>query len=90
MQQPDFVIVRIGELCIAIRGGSARMKLSKEMEITYLHHGCVLLFAITYHKTQGATMDELTMSICPFTDLSKKSCPSPSLHCTLEQVEFTI
>ena len=75
MQQPDFVIVRIGERCIAIKGGSARMKLSKEREITYLQHGCGLLFAITYHKTQGATMDALIMSISPYAGLSKKILP---------------
>ena len=51
VQQPDFIIVRIGERCIAIKGGSARMKISKERTITYLQHGCDLLFAITYHKT---------------------------------------
>ena len=51
------------------------MELNKERAITYLQHGCDLLFAITYHKTQGATMDALIMSICPYAGLSKKILP---------------
>ena len=75
MQQPDFIIVRIDNRSIAIKGGSARMKLNRERKITYLQHGCDLLFAITYHKTQGATMDALIMSISPYAGLSKKILP---------------
>ena len=75
VQQPDFIIVRIGQRCIAIKGGRATLKISKERSITYLQHGCDLLFAITYHKTQGATMDALIMSICPYDGLSKKILP---------------
>ena len=43
VQQPEFVMVGIKERCIAIIGGSAMMKLSKESEITFLQHGCDLL-----------------------------------------------
>ena len=75
VQQPDFIIVRIDDRTIAIKGGSARMKVSKARSITYLQHGCDLLFAITYHKTQGATMDALVLSICPHVGLSKKILP---------------
>ena len=51
------------------------MKVSKARSITYLQHGCDLLFAITYHITQGATMDALVLSICPYAGLSKKILP---------------
>ena len=51
------------------------MKVNKTRKITYLHHVCDLLFAITYHKTQGATMNALIMSICPHVGLSKKILP---------------
>ena len=75
VQQPDFIIVRIDDRTIAIKGGSARMKVNKERSVTYLQHGCELLFAITYHKTQGATMDALVLSLCPYAGLSKKILP---------------
>ena len=77
VQQPDFIIVRIDDRTIAIKGGSARMKVSTARSITYLQHGIDLLFAITYHKTQGATMDALVLSICPYAGLSKKILPLP-------------
>ena len=89
VQQPDFVIVRIGKRCIAIKGGSTRMKLNKKRAITYLQHGCDLLFAITYHKTQGTTMDALIMSISPYAGLSKKILPLFITYCTWLRAEFT-
>ena len=51
------------------------MKVNKESSITYLQHGCDLLFAITYHKSQGATMAALVLSMCPYAGLSKKIVP---------------
>ena len=75
VQQADFIIVRIDDRTIDIKGGSARMKVSKERSITFLQHGCDLLFAITYHKTQGATMDALVLSICPYACLLKEIFP---------------
>ena len=75
VQQPDFIIVKVDDRCIAIKGGSATLKLNSKRKITYLQHGCQLLFAITYHKTQGATMDALILSICPYAGLSKKILP---------------
>ena len=53
VQQPDFIIVRIDDRTIAIKGGSASMKENKERTITYLQHGCDLLFAITYQKLRA-------------------------------------
>ena len=75
VEQPDFIVVKIDDRCIAIKGGSARMKLNSKRKITYLQHGCELLFAITYHKTQGATMDAIILSMCPYDGLSKKILP---------------
>ena len=68
-------IVRIDNRSIAIKGGSARYEVNKKRRITYLQHGCDLLFAITYHKTQGATLDALILSVCPYAGLSKKILP---------------
>ena len=90
MEQPDFIVVKIDDRCIAIKGGSARMKLISKRKITYLQHGCELLFAITYHKTQGATMDAIILSMCPYDAVfQKRSYPSLLHHCTLVPVVCT-
>ena len=69
VEQPDFSIVRIYNRSIAIKGDSARYEVNKKRRITYLQHGCDLLFAITYHKPWGATLDELILSVCPYAGL---------------------
>ena len=73
--QPDYIIIKINNKTIALKGGSARFKDRNQVTRTFLQHGVELLFSITYHKTQGMTLDSLILSVNSHCGVSKKILP---------------
>ena len=62
--QPAFILVRVGEKIIPVGLRNDKIKLRGQKKyINFRNSPCDLLFAITYHKLQGLTLDKIILSI---------------------------
>ena len=64
--QPKFILVRVKNKVIPIGFCNGRMKCKKKEKIRFINfrmHPVDLLFAVTYHKLQGVTLDKLILAI---------------------------
>ena len=66
VMQPRFILVRVMDKVIPIGTCNGRFKSKRKEKIRYINfrmHPVDLLFTVTYHKLQGATLDKLILSI---------------------------
>ena len=66
VRQPKFILVRVKEKLIPIGYCNGRFKCKVKQKIRFINfrmHPVDLLFAVTYHKLQGVTLDKLILAI---------------------------
>ena len=67
VRQPRFVIMNVNDVLIPIGYSNDIIKIrgrdKKIRKISYRRHSFDLMFAVTYHKLQGVTLDKLILSI---------------------------
>jgi len=64
--QPKFILARVKGKLISIGTCNARIETRRNEKIrktNFRKHPVDLLFAVTYHKLQGVTLDKLILSI---------------------------
>ena len=68
VRQPRFILVKINDSVIPIGYSNGRFKCKRRDKdkvcyINFRMHAVELLFAVTYHKLQGVTLDKLILAI---------------------------
>ena len=66
LRQPEFILIRVKDKIIPIGHTNCRLKSKRNNKVRFINfrmHPIDLLFAVTYHKLQGVTLDKLILSI---------------------------
>ena len=63
--QPEYILVKVKDkiVPISLRNDTFKLRGKGKKKINYLNSPCDLLFAVTYHKLQGLTLNKIILSI---------------------------
>ena len=63
--QPEFVVVKIGDYVLSLKSITARFnkKGDPKKKISFKDHGFDMTMSVTFHKTQGITVDRIVLSL---------------------------
>ena len=77
--QPEYIIVEVDKTLIPIGLRNDQYRVKGQRVINYRENPCDLLFAVTYHKLQGLTLEKIILSIGKH-PISKLRVTMPSLY----------
>ena len=84
--QPLYILVTVGDTIVPIGLRNEELDVSgEERKVNYQDTACSLLFAVTYHKLQGLTLDKIILSVGKH-PTAKLRVQMPSLYVGVSRV----